>query len=83
MPISGDNQNPAAETAEAAVAATPTIVAAPKAPPAALDAALFPVHMIAKDTLPTAATAACTNPAEAVAGNGDQGWTADVNMSNT
>ena len=82
LPISGDNQNPAAEIAAAAVAATPTIVAAPKAPPAALDAARSPIHMIAEDKPQTEATAGGTNPAAAAAGNGDQGWIADVSMSN-
>ena len=83
LPISGDNQNSAAERAAAAVAAAPMIVAALKAPPAALDATRFPVYMIVEDTPPTEATAGGTNPAGAAAGNGEQGWIADVSMSNT
>ena len=83
LPMSGDNQNPAAEIAAAAVAATPMIVAAPNEAPAALDATRSPVHMIVEDTPPTEATAGGTNPAAAAAGSGEQGWSADVSMSNT
>ena len=82
LPISGDNRNPATEPAAATVAATPMIVAAPKASPAAVDATRSPVHMIVEDTPPTEATAGGMNPAAAAAGNGDQHWIADVSMSN-
>ena len=68
LPISGDNQNLDAEPAAATGAATPMIVAAPKAPPAALDATRSPVHMIVEDTPPTEATASGTDPAAAAAG---------------
>ena len=49
LPISGDNRNPAAEPAAATVAATPMIVAAPKASPAALVATRSRVHLIVED----------------------------------
>ena len=50
LPISGDNQDPAAVAAAETIAAAPTIVAAPKAPPAAPDATRSPVCVIVDDT---------------------------------